>query len=131
MQTRELAGVVIYNEHGELLLIHRNTDRLVQWELPGGKVESGETVQQTAIREAREEIGVDVEVGDILGSAEFDHDGYHWNYTWVLATVVNEQKPVICELEMFDEIAYFSIDHLKKHTVTISPNVMNLLQKIY
>ncbi len=45
--------------------------RGLMWEFVGGKAESGETPGQALIRECREEIGVEIEVGGIF--AEVDH----------------------------------------------------------
>ena len=38
-----------------------------RWEFPGGKVEAGETERAALVRECREELGVEVEVGERLG----------------------------------------------------------------
>ena len=129
MQTKELAGVVIRNDDGELLLIHRSTDELTQWELPGGKVEPGENFAATAAREAREELGVDVTIGESLGNAHFEHVGIDWSYTWFSAQL-NGDEPRINEPHTFDDIAYWSIAKLRKKTEDISPNLINLLKVI-
>ena len=43
------------------------------WELPGGKVEPGETDPAALARELAEELGIDVEVGAHLGTVHTDH----------------------------------------------------------
>ncbi len=60
------AGVLV--ERGRVLLSQRKPGSHLagSWEFPGGKVESGEDPRAALVRELKEEIGVDVTVGDIL-----------------------------------------------------------------
>jgi len=64
-------GVVLREgEHGpEVLLCGRNSDGL--WALPKGTPEPGETMEQTALREVREETGVEVEVTANVGDIRY------------------------------------------------------------
>ena len=59
------AGGCILNENGEILLQRRGDCNM--WGLPGGTVELGETPQMAAIREVKEETGLDVEIGELIG----------------------------------------------------------------
>ena len=60
------AGCAVLDHAGRVLLQQRD-DPGGPWGLPGGAMELGETVAQTAIRETREETGIDVEVVELLG----------------------------------------------------------------
>ncbi len=61
---RLIAHVLIRDEAGRLLLC--DTRFKVDWELPGGIVEPYETPRQGAIREVKEELGFDLDVGRLL-----------------------------------------------------------------
>ncbi|WP_027482212.1 NUDIX domain-containing protein [Deinococcus pimensis] len=59
------AGVVVRDEGGRVLLVRRADDGT--WGIPGGWAGPGENVTLTAVREAREETGWDVEITGLLG----------------------------------------------------------------
>ncbi|HVT21050.1 MAG TPA: NUDIX domain-containing protein [Mycobacteriales bacterium] len=63
------AGAVVRDADGRLLLVRRgHPPAQGSWSLPGGRVEPGEAHAEAAVREVREETGLDVEVGDLLRS---------------------------------------------------------------
>jgi ADP-ribose pyrophosphatase YjhB (NUDIX family) len=60
------ASAVVTNERGEILMQRRVDNNF--WALPGGTMDFGETIAQTAEREVREETGLDVRVDGIVGT---------------------------------------------------------------
>jgi 8-oxo-dGTP diphosphatase len=62
-------GAVIKDDHGRLLLIKRgHAPGAGLWSLPGGRIEPGETDTEALVREMREETGLEVEAGRLLGT---------------------------------------------------------------
>jgi 8-oxo-dGTP pyrophosphatase MutT (NUDIX family) len=58
-------NVVVANDADEILLIRRSDNG--NWALPGGAIDLGESVAQAAVRETREETGIDCEVTGLVG----------------------------------------------------------------
>ncbi len=56
---------IIIEQAGRVVLVERRNPPH-GWALPGGFVEAGESVEQAAIREAKEETGIDVRLTDLL-----------------------------------------------------------------
>ena len=62
-------GAVIKDDQGRLLLIKRRHEPGAGlWSLPGGRIEPGETDAEALVREMREETGLTVQAGALLGS---------------------------------------------------------------
>jgi len=63
----EVSAALIFRD-GQLLITQRHAGAHLGgcWEFPGGKREAGETFEQCLIREIREELGVDIAVGELF-----------------------------------------------------------------
>lgn len=113
------AGAMIFNKKQELFLSKRSkntTNERGCWEVPGGKVNFGETLQEAVKREIKEEYGVDIELIEQFPAANhlIPKEKQHWVPTTFLAKIKKGQKPKILEPDKCDAIGWFSLDKLPK-----------------
>lgn len=64
-QIRAGVAVIIRDGAGRILLEKRSDNGM--WGVPGGRIEVGETVKEAALREVREETGLEIEITGLLG----------------------------------------------------------------
>ena len=102
-----LVGVgAIIIENGCVLLVKRAHPPIQgQWSIPGGVLEVGEFVREAAVREAREETGLIVEPGDLLGVYDriLHNPEQRVQYHYVLVDFLC--RPVGGELQAADDAA--------------------------
>lgn len=85
-QVEVVAAIIIYGE--QIFATQRGYGEFKGgWEFPGGKMEQGETPKQALIREIKEELDTDIEVGELLDTVEYDYPSFHLTMHCFLCTV--------------------------------------------
>lgn len=99
------------NEEGKFLYMKRGrnvSSSIGKWEAPGGRVEFGETMAEAAKREAQEELGVEVEVGEMLDVGEYIVPGKHHFIGPAFICKIIRGTPRIMEPDKCEEIGWFT-----------------------
>jgi A/G-specific adenine glycosylase len=108
----KVIGVAVIWKDQKILIDRRKAEGLLGglWEFPGGKVEPGETIEQCIQREIKEELDIEIEVGDHLITV--DHTYTHFRVSLNVhhcQHIAGEPQAIGC-----DEIRWVTIDELSE-----------------
>lgn len=116
-------GAAIFNDEGKLFLTQRGEkakNEVGTWEIPGGSVEYGETLQEALRREIREEHGITIDIIELL--AVCDHiipdEHQHWVSPTYICRITNG-TPRILEPDKCARIGWFTLEEAEKLPLSI------------
>lgn len=107
---RVTAAVII--EDGRLLIARRPPGDPLEgmWELPGGKIEDGETPQECLERELLEELAMGARVGEMVASTTYDYDHGSFEMLALCAVRISDYR-----LLAHDRVAWVHRDEIASH----------------
>ena len=126
------AGGLVTNENNELLMIFRRG----KWDLPKGKLDDGETIEQCAVREVEEETGIgNVELGDLIGLTFHEYfdrwinDEAIKETHWYEMKVKGSPTPTPQEEEHIEKIIWANDAAIKECLKNSYPNIEDIIEK--
>lgn len=116
LSVTRIATLALIKE-GQVLLLQRNDDASWMpgvWHVPGGRVEAGETTHSAAIREIREELGVEVNQDDLQfgGIVAYDQTSSENVDTFQFVAYKWSGQPSIIEPHKHQAMQWFAVDDL-------------------
>ena len=105
-------------------VIVRDDSVLLLWKIkpehyvfPGGKVDPAESLEVTAMREAKEEIGCDIWIMKYLGGVSFQYNGKIFHAHQYLAKIPPGHEPVAKEPDVFDHLIWMPLGDYPKYSL--------------
>lgn len=126
------AGGIVENGEKEILMIFRRG----KWDLPKGKLDEGETIEECAVREVEEETGLrSIQQGELIDvtlhtyiekGKEIEKETY-----WYAMKVEGDQKLVAQSEEDIEEIRWVKETGLPTYLNNSYPNIVDIIEKYY
>lgn len=128
MKTINVVAAVIMKE-GKVFATQRGYGEFKDgWEFPGGKVEAGESPEEALRREIREELEVEVNVGDLIDMIEYDYPAFHLSMKCYACTIAGGSPHLLeheaarwLSADQLDSVAWLPAD------ITLIPKIAGLL----
>lgn len=126
------AGGIVENEDKKILLIFRRG----KWDLPKGKLDEGETIEECAVREVEEETGLrSIQQGELIEvtlhnyiekGTEIEKETY-----WYAMKVEGEQNLVAQTEEGIEDIKWVKESELPVYLANTYNNIIDIIEKYY
>ncbi len=128
MKTINVVAAVIIKE-GKVFATQRGYGEFKDgWEFPGGKVEAGESPEEALCREIREELEVEVNVGDLIDTIEYDYPAFHLSMKCYACTIAGGSPHLLeheaarwLSADQLGSVAWLPAD------ITLIPKIAGLL----
>ena len=125
-----VAAIIVDEDH--ILMVRHQKGESSYWMLPGGGVDYGETLPEALARELREELCVEIEVGDLrFVNDSVAPDGSRHIVNMHFDAEILDEIPRLGEDERIVEVAYHPISALPTLPIrpAYGPRLTNLLQE--
>lgn len=115
---------MVFNEKSEVLIAERepaSNNEVGLWDFPGGTVEFGESIEDTVIRELKEEVDIDIELVELLNVVNhiLPKEGQHWVSPVYIAKHIGGIAKVL-EPEKCPKFEWLKIENLNPKILTES-----------
>lgn len=121
-----IGSALLIVQDGRVLLGRRNKEpNFGRWVLPGGKIEFGETHEEAAVREAKEELGVSVRLRRLAGDGVY-HLVDEEAHRIIIYSLAEPTGGEICPSDDISEARFFMPDELDM--LDLTPIVRRVLQ---
>ncbi len=128
------AGGLVWNEKNELLMIFRQG----KWDLPKGKLDEGETLEDCAVREVMEETGLnDVKLGGLIGITQHEYyDKYIHQQAvkeshWYFMKATSNQSLTPQTEEDITEIKWVDIKQIQQYLQNTYLNIELIIKQYF
>ena len=126
MKTDIVLKTFVLNSEGKILLLRRSesdTRRPLQWDLPGGMMDDGETLEQGAVREVKEESGAEIteQPRVIFSKAEVaswdDQNGHHGRNVIRIYFIAHVESPEVTLSYEHDKFEWVTFEEALNYIV--------------
>jgi ADP-ribose pyrophosphatase YjhB (NUDIX family) len=126
------AGGIVQNDQGQILLIFRRG----KWDLPKGKLDDGESIEECAVREVEEETGLkNVQLGELIDITTHVYTEKAKDIVkqthWFAMKVDGEQQLVPQTEEDIMEIKWVKENELSGYLSNTYPNIVTIVEKYF